>query len=192
MLVCEGAAEARQVMVQLARHWGAKVLATATAPMAAQQLQEDPAVSQLIDLSVRGTSLSSAVLEATGGLGVDCVVDLGVLDGTAGPTKHEVLTCLAAGGKWVTMAVALQLDPPESKLLHYKGASVCFLNEHVWNLSGGQQGRYLTMLEDLLRQMAKGVVKPHVNKVVPLEDLVGDAKRKLCLVGKVVVEPTAY
>jgi hypothetical protein len=42
--------------------------------MAAAHLEQEPGVSCLVDLSVRGTSLADAVLDATDGMGVDCTV----------------------------------------------------------------------------------------------------------------------
>jgi NADPH-dependent curcumin reductase CurA len=67
VLVLDGASEARHVIIQLARHWGAKVLTTAASPMALHYLEQESAVSGLIDLSASGSSLASACLEATGG-----------------------------------------------------------------------------------------------------------------------------
>lgn len=122
------------------------MIATATSQEAAAHLEDEPAISTLVDLSVRGTTLGDAVLSATGGLGADIIIDGGDGGGgSKGGSKHELLACLAPGGKWATMHADLQLDPPESLLLHCKGASICFLNEHVWNLSGAQQGRFKAM-----------------------------------------------
>jgi len=196
VLVCEGTTESRQVMIQLARHWGAKVIATVTSPLAAQRLEHESAVSNVIDLSVRGTALVPSVMEVTGGLGVDCIIDAGALkpasdEGGSAPTKHQLLTCLAAGGKWVTMVPDLQLDPPDSQLLYFKGASLCFLNEQTWALSGAQQGRFLHIMGDLAAKLAAGVVKPSVSKVVALGDLLGDWNaRGPAVVGKVVLSPS--
>lgn len=126
-----------------------------------------------------GTSLVSTCMELSSGLGWDCVIDGGEVTATEcpeAPSRHDVICCLAVNGKWITMVPDLQvrisdglnqpfafvgshpatrpsaqqLDPPDSQLLHWKGASLCFLNEQVWNLSGSQQGRYLHMLFDIL------------------------------------------
>lgn len=42
--------------------------------------------------------------------------------------------------------LSVQLEPPESILLHMKGASLHFLFDSAWTLSGSQQGKYLRIL----------------------------------------------
>eukprot|EP00040_Diaphanoeca_grandis_P035011 m.219096 g.219096 ORF g.219096 m.219096 type:complete len:116 (-) comp33288_c2_seq3:96-443(-) len=87
------------------------------------------------------------------------------------PTKHDILTCLASGGKWVTMGPDVQLDPPDSQLLHWKCASVCFSNQYVWALAGSQQGRLLHILADIVKMVAKGVVLPNNIETVSIDSL---------------------
>ena len=68
------------------------------------------------------------------------------------PTKHQIISCLAARGHWITTQPDLQLDPPDSQLLFLKGASLHFLFVPVWLLSGDEQGTYLDMLSDIMRK----------------------------------------
>lgn len=156
-MVCEAARGGREVMVQLARHWGAKVLALAHSPDDTGLLDSDPAVSQLLDISPGCTPFIPACMEATAGIGADCIIGGG---GAAGPTKSEIITCLAVGGRWVCTDSKLTLDPADSELLFAKGASVCYLNEDVWTLSGSQLGRYMHILDDLMAKIASGIVTP--------------------------------
>lgn len=69
------------------------------------------------------------------------------------PTKHQLVGCLAARGHWVTTQAGLQLDPPESQQLLMKGASVHFLFEAVWGLSGAHQGHYLQTLKSIMAKL---------------------------------------
>jgi len=82
------------------------------------------------------------ILQETGGTGVDCVLE--TLEGSEASKfgKHEIVSSLAAGGRWATTHKNLQLDPPHSHLLFLKGASLCFLFPQIWLLSSSQLGRY--------------------------------------------------
>jgi hypothetical protein len=48
----------------------------------------------------------------------------------------------------------LQLDPPHSRLLFLRCASVGFLFEQAWILSTSQQGRYQHILMDIMEKVA--------------------------------------
>lgn len=75
------------------------------------------------------------------------------------PTKHQLISCLASRGHWVTSQPDLQLDPPESQLLFLRGASLHFLFEPVWALSSAQQGDYLTILQTIVEKLETGVLR---------------------------------
>ena len=83
---------------------------------------------------------------------------------------------------------AAQLDPPHSDLLYMKGGSVCFLNEHTWLLSSGQQGRYMHMLSDLVEKVNTKKINPSIHHTVELAN-VPQAFKQLsdCVIGKVVM-----
>lgn len=51
------------------------------------------------------------------------------------------MRCLAVNGTWVA-AGAMQLDPPEARLLSVKNAKVAFAFEPAWLLSSAQLGRF--------------------------------------------------
>lgn len=129
----------------------------------------------------KGSSdLLPVVLEETGGLGVDIVVDCGVRlhesqeeeeeeeERKLLPHKHDLISVLGVGGHWVTSHKNLQLDPPDCRLLHLKSASVSFLNPEVWTASSAQQGRYLHILKDIVEKMSAGVLRPQTEEAVPL------------------------
>ena len=75
------------------------------------------------------------------------------------PTSHQIISLLAARGHWVTSQPDLQLDPPETKILYLKGASLHFMFPPVWTLSGAQLGSYLGVLQQVLKKMEDGIVK---------------------------------
>ena len=86
------------------------------------------------------------------------------------PTKHQLVSCLATRGQWVTRQQNLQLDPPESQLLLMKGASLHFLFESGWALSGAHQGDYLLMLKNIVSRIEDGTLKyvrngPSINRL---------------------------
>jgi NADPH:quinone reductase-like Zn-dependent oxidoreductase len=84
------------------------------------------------------------------------------------PTSHQIVSLLAARGHWVSSQPDLQLDPPLSQTLYLKGASLHFMFPAVWTLSGAQLGSYLGVLEQVLKHMEDGVIKPYIYKSVGL------------------------
>ncbi|CAN9500208.1 unnamed protein product [Ophioblennius macclurei] len=178
LLVMGGASPFGLMCIQLACYHGLKVLTTAGSPQDQVFLEQlRPSVGRVIPV-YDGTDLLSEVLEETGGLGVDIVVDSGVRLHDKGdepsedtkllPHKHEVLSVLGVWGHWVTSHQDLQLDPPDCRLLHLKSASVSFLNAEVWTASRSQQGRFLHILKDVVEKMSAGVLRPRPQEPLPV------------------------
>ncbi|XP_058886535.1 quinone oxidoreductase-like protein 1 [Acipenser ruthenus] len=84
------------------------------------------------------------------------------------PHKHDIITLLAVGGHWVTTEENLQLDPPDSRSLFLKGATVSFLNDEVWNMSSAHQGKYLHIMKDVIEKLSSGIFRPQLDNPVPL------------------------
>lgn len=205
ILIFNGASASGVMAIQLAHIWGAKVLATASSEEEVIYLQSlQPPIANVIDLRKTKKSLVDICMDETGGLGVDCVIDNGVLRqdndvkiqgsgiGLAGqnsvPSKHDVISCLGVAGRWITSHQDLQLDPPDSQMLYLKGAAISFLFEHSWTLSRGQQGRFLHILQDLMDKLSNSVIRPVIHHTVSLEDAC-ETLRQLSqhTVGKIVV-----
>lgn len=179
LLLCNGSDSTGVLMAQIAKHWGAKVLVTASSEEEAQILRmmsnNGPQVFGGHQL------LHNFVMDETGGLGVDCIVDNGITvpdlstsstdEDFSKPTKHDIISCLAVGGKWITSQSDLQIDPPDSEVLHMKGSSLCHLFPEMWTLSTCQQGRYLHVLKDVLDKAASGVIRPHLMTVLPASEV---------------------
>ncbi|CAN7988777.1 unnamed protein product [Ixodes hexagonus] len=230
VLVMDGASSFGAVAVQLAHHWGAKVITTVSSADEALYLEGlRGQVAKVIDLSKTDNStdfisnytvlgnnnnnnnnigsskpaLLPACMQETGGLGVDLVFDNGVTQFAETsyrilpeesyshpvPSKHDIVSCLAVGGRWITSKSDLQLDPPHSEIMFMKCASLGFLFEHAWTLSSTQQGRYLHILMDIMEKVSSGVIRPNIHHTVSFE-AVPEAFQKLSeeRVGKVVMK----
>lgn len=206
VLIFNGASASGVMAIQLAHIWGVKVLATASSEEEVIYLESlQPSIANVIDLRKTKKSLVDICMDETGGLGVDCVIDNGVVrqddevkeQGDVSslssknplPSKHDVICCLAVAGRWITSLQDLQLDPPDSQMLYLKGASVSFLFEHSWVLSRGQQGRYLHILSDIMEKLSNSIIRPVIHHTVSLEDACDTMQNQLSQhkVGKVVV-----
>lgn len=120
-------------------------------------------ISRVFDF--KSESLVSAALEETGQIGFDHVLQL---DPVESVSRMDIINLLAPHGVWVT-GEAVQLDPPETKLLLRKGASVAFSFEPLWLLAPTQQGRFLHVLNKVMELAAKGSIKKPTINIYPLE-----------------------
>ncbi|XP_044070428.1 quinone oxidoreductase-like protein 1 isoform X2 [Siniperca chuatsi] len=177
LLVMDGASSFGLMCIQLACYHGVKVLTTSHSPQKHTFLEQlRPSVAKVIPVYNESSDLLPVVLEETGGLGVDIVIDSGVRlqeekeseEMKLLPHKHDIISVLGVGGHWVTSHKDLQLDPPDCRLLYLKSASVTFLNHEVWTASSAQQGRYLHILKDIVEKMSAGVLRPQPEEPVPL------------------------
>lgn len=177
LLVLDGASSFGLMCIQLACYHGVKVLTTSHSQQKHTFLEQlRPSVARVIPVYKDSSDLLPVVLEETGGLGVDIVIDSGVRlqedkepeEMKLLPHKHDIISVLGVGGHWVTSHQDLQLDPPDCRLLHLKSASVSFLNPEVWTASSAQQGRYLHIMKDIVEKMSAGVLRPQPEEAVPL------------------------
>jgi len=186
--------------VQLATAWGAKVIATASSIEELNYLNDlRITLNRVIDLTTE--SLFDAVMEETGGQGADFILETipftkpmtlvpgkeqkerelspiisemvasGAQEKASYPSRHELIRCLAPLGRWATSSAQLQLDPPDSRLMLLKGASLSFVCEQAWLLAGSQQGRLLHILSDLMDKVSKEEVVPKASKTFGLEKI---------------------
>ncbi|BFY97401.1 hypothetical protein BsWGS_00441 [Bradybaena similaris] len=188
VLVVDGASPQGYLTVQAAQAWGAKVLSTYRTLSEKQFLESlKPPIAQLIELTQRTNILASAVMEETGGIGVDCVIDKGVRMFTSEedkdlmgernlrniPHKHDIISCLGFSGKWITAQPNLQLDPPDSQQLLLRGASLCFMFPPAWTLMRAQHGRYQHILRDLMDRLSNGDFKSNDLQLISLDKAPG-------------------
>ncbi|XP_029821752.1 quinone oxidoreductase-like protein 1 [Manacus vitellinus] len=146
VLVLDGASPFGTIAVQLAQHRGARVICTAHSLEDKQFLERlRPPVVKLYSAEDESASKSQLL-----------------------PHKHDIITLLGVGGHWITTEKNLQLDPPDSHSLFLEGATVSFLNDEIWNLSNVQQGKYLSILEDIMEKLSSGVFRPQLDEPIPL------------------------
>jgi len=165
---------------QLAMECGLKVIVIGSTDEEIAFLHAlDPPANQVVDLRNKKHGLVTTCLQETGGLGVDCFLDDGVdmrhgkdiADDTSEKlSKYEVISSLGVGGRWITTANDLQLDPADSMLLSMKCSSVHFLFEDSWTLSRGAQGKYLHILNDVMHKLSAQVLRPTVHHTVVFND----------------------
>lgn len=104
----------------------------------------------------------------------------------------EIVNCLAVHGKWITTTPNLQLDPPVSRQLYLRGASVSFLFAHSWLLGATQRGKFAHVVSEVLSLAASGSIVPLISHRVPL-DRISQAhalvKRGAAPIGKIILLP---
>lgn len=203
VLVIEGSTPFCSIVIQLALSWGAKVITTANTPEERKYITSNlPAVAQVIELNYRNNMLSSSIMEETGGLGVDYIIDNGAptfvdledkgfVESQDQPPslKCELISCLGSFGKWVTIQSDLQLDPPDSHELFLRSGTICFLFDSLWTLSYSQHGRYRHILCDAVDKLDRGLLKPKMPKTIGIND-VAEAMQIISesTTGKVIVQ----
>jgi NADPH2:quinone reductase len=182
VLVHAGAGGVGSAAIQLAKHWGARVIATAGGP-AKVALCRDLGADAAIDY--RAEKLADSVRRATGGRGVDVVIDP-----VGGEVTRESLRCLAWGGRLVIVGFAggAIAEIPANRLLLRNAAAL-----------GVYWGDYRTHHPDIVAAVfreifalhAQGVIRPLVRDTFPLERA-EDALRAIAgreTVGKVLLLP---
>ena len=161
VLVHAGAGGVGSAAIQLAKHWGARVIATAGGAAKVALCRE---LGADIAIDYRAEKLADAIRHETGGRGVDVVVDP-----VGGEVTRDSLRCLAWGGRLVIVGFAGGTIPelPANRLLLKNAAAL-----------GVYWGEYRTHHPDVVAQVFRdifalhreGVVRPLVRDVFPLED----------------------
>ena len=169
ILIVQGASPTGRLAIQLAMHRGLRVLVTGDTADELNFLEDLGArastqacgsMVRVLDTRLGSKDLVRKVLEETGHVGVDIVLEA---DSSVGPAtttefKRAMLECLGSHGTYVTSRRDMQLDPGESERLSLKGASLSFIFEQTWALSPSKQGRYLHVMNELMRFVANGTV----------------------------------
>ncbi len=160
VLVHAGAGGVGSAAIQLAKHWGATVIATAGGPDKAAVCRELGA-DVAIDYCAGG--FVESVREATGSRAVDVVVDP-----VGGKVTLDSLRCLAWGGRLVVVGFAAGAiaEIPANRLLLKNAAALGV----YW---GEYRAHRPEIVEKTFREIfdlySAGVIKPLVRDVFPLE-----------------------
>lgn len=180
VLIHAGAGGVGHVAVQLARLAGCRVITTAGRPESIAFCRDVLGADEVIDYTL--TDFAARARELSGGRGVDVVLD------TVGEdTFRRSIDCVAPGGQLVTILASTPGD--KAPLLLYRSITVHyeFMGTRVASdLDPGRQGAILTALANLVD---RGLLRPHVSDVFPLDRL-ADAHRQIetgHTIGKVAV-----
>jgi NADPH2:quinone reductase len=185
--------------VQLAVAAGARVIATAGGP---EKLDFARGLGADVAIDYRQGGFAAAVLDATGGRGVDVC-----FDGIGGAVTTESLRCLARNGRHLVIGFAGGIEAEEIPIVN--GRTLCFGNFSLvgvilaysdpallppgsgFNPTPPHVGKEVhAHLVELLRD---GRIRPVVGRVVPFEQL-PDALEEMearVTMGRIVVQITA-
>lgn len=172
VLVHAAGAGVSSAAIQIARLWGARVLATAGTDAKCEHAR---ALGAEVAVNYRDGDFVSEVRGWTRKAGVDVAIDH-VGSDTFGPT----LKCLAKGGRYVTCGATSGFEmETDFRLVFFKGLSIL----------GSTMGTS-SELTRILSHVEDGDLRPVVDRVLPLEE-VAEAHRHLesrAAVGKTVLE----
>ena len=178
VLIHAGAGGVGLAAIQMAQAAGAEVFATASAPK--QDYLRSLGVEHVFDS--RQTKFGEEILEATGGVGVDVV-----LNSLTGPGFIDAsLSCLAEGGRFVEMARVDILSEVEMAAARpdvaYDILKLDVLKEHDPQPAGDALRRVMGLL-------AKGVLSPIIHTRWSLAETAGAMKfmRAARHIGKIVL-----
>ncbi|MCL8209256.1 MAG: alcohol dehydrogenase catalytic domain-containing protein [Actinomycetia bacterium] len=139
--------------VQVAKACGAFVIGVTTTPAKAEAVRA--AGADAVVVAERGQDFSEEVLRLTDGYGADVV-----LDNVGSAVFHAARRSLAVGGRWVLVGQLtgdfVSLNPAQ---LFFRAVSVLT-----------QSSTSLKQLEDAMALVARGQVRPVVDRTLPLED----------------------
>jgi NADPH2:quinone reductase len=170
--------------VEIARELGARVVAAASSE-AKRALCLAKGAAVAIDSAPAG--LRERVREATGGAGVDVV-----LDPVGGAASEAALRSLAPGGRHVVVGFASgEIPRLPTNLLLLRNASLAGFELGGWQRRRPDAAREAR--EQLHAWLASGRIAPHVGGRFPLERVV-EALREVAerrATGKLVIEPGA-
>jgi len=159
VLILNATSNDAYVALQVAAIWDLKVIVAINQDEERYSIKERcPNIVRVINVS--NENLYEGIMKETDGLGVDHIYETAPVFPIYrnSVTKQDIVKCLAVHGRWITPSSDLQLDPPDSLILHLKSASISLLFDHTWVLSGANHGRYLHILQEVMAQLSKGTL----------------------------------
>ena len=170
------------IAIQLAKMWGAKVIAV-TSSSSKGELAKSLGADFLVDANVE--ELGKAIREANGGRGVDLVLEM-----VGGKTFDQSLLALATFGKLITFGMASRTAPTPvhpgalmhgSKTISGFWLANCFGKKELLN----------DVIEELFQLIADGKLKPVIGATFPLSQAADAHKSMLAResVGKIALDP---
>ncbi|MDE0310421.1 MAG: SDR family NAD(P)-dependent oxidoreductase [Acidiferrobacterales bacterium] len=159
VLIHAGAGGVGLAAIQLAQAAGAEVFATASAPK--QSYLRSLGVENIFDS--RQTTFGEEILNATGGVGVDVVLNSLTGEGFIDAS----LSCLANGGRFVELARRDILSEDEMAQVRPDVAYAILELDVMKKTEPARVGR---VLRDVMKQLAAGQVRPIVHSRWPLAE----------------------
>jgi NADPH2:quinone reductase len=170
------------IAIQLAKLWGAKVIAV-TSSDAKAELAKKLGADQVVDAA--SEDLSKALRDANGGRGVDLVLEM-----VGGKTFDQSLLALGTFGKLITFGMASRTAPTPvhpgalmhgSKTISGFWLANCFGKKELLN----------DVIEELFQLIADGKLKPVIGATFPLSQAADAHKSMLAResVGKIALDP---
>lgn len=168
------------IAVQLARHHGAKIFATAGSRAKLEYLQR---LGVAAGINYLECDFESEIRRLTDGRGVDVVINT-----LAGDAIQKGLNCLAPGGRYIEIAMTA-LKSARNIDLSVLSDNQSFYTVSLAHLCRRQPQRLRGYWEEMLDLVRRGVIHATVGEVFPF-DRIADAYRCLAKrqnIGKVVV-----
>ncbi len=170
------------IAIQLAKLWGAKVIAV-TSTESKGELAKSLGADVLVDANVE--DLGKAIREANGGRGVDLILEM-----VGGNTFDQSLLALGTFGKLITFGMASRIAPTPvhpgalmhgSKTISGFWLSNCFGKKELLN----------DVIEELFQLISDGKIKPVIGATFPLSQAAEAHKSMLAResVGKIALDP---
>ncbi len=170
------------IAIQLAKLWGAKVIAV-TSTESKGELAKSLGADVLVDANVE--DLGKAIREANGGRGVDLILEM-----VGGKTFDQSLLALGTFGKLITFGMASRTSPTPvhpgalmhgSKTISGFWLANCFGKKELLN----------DVIEELFQLISDGKIKPVIGATFPLSQAAEAHKSMLAResVGKIALDP---
>jgi len=170
------------IAIQLAKLWGAKVIAV-TSSDEKSKLAKSLGADAVLD--AKSAELSKAIREANGGKGVDLILEM-----VGGTTFDQSLLALTSFGKLITFGMASRTAPTPihpgalmhgSKTVSGFWLSNCFGKKEMMN----------DVIDELFKLVIDGKLKPIIGATYPLSEAASAHRSMLArgTVGKIALDP---
>jgi NADPH2:quinone reductase len=170
------------IAIQLAKLWGAKVIAV-TSSDEKSKLAKSLGADAVLD--AKSAELSKAIREANGGKGVDLILEM-----VGGTTFDQSLLALTSFGKLITFGMASRTAPTPihpgalmhgSKTVSGFWLSNCFGKKEMMN----------DVIHELFKLVIDGKLKPIIGATYPLSEAASAHRSMLArgTVGKIALDP---